>query len=264
MSLEQDITRVVEASEQLTATVDNKIEEINSTLGSVVSSTNSRVQSKLSEMDSLLNSYRNKQSHFRVTKNQALEANTDGSFPAHWSSGHYIVNARLVETVSNGVEPHLRTDLAREFLRAISSDYKYFAEDFNIWELEFLPNRGGENINVDAYLMYQYLRRPTQMTIAAVVKHIRGIVPEGFWCHGLKAGEEAKVCGIGLGAGGRNHYTHCHPYSRGRGLPPEQTGVIQVALPAAVTGDIPLDGKAWGQFAYLGDAAENAYDSINF
>ncbi|MBQ4836313.1 MULTISPECIES: hypothetical protein [Pseudoalteromonas] len=253
MSLEQDITRVVEATEGLTATVDNQITEIKQTLSSTVASTKTQVDAHLARADALLNSYEERQSHFRMSKNQALVANSAGTFPEAWASG-FVTKATLLEKVETGVETNQRTPLAREFLQAITSDTKWFAQNFNIWELEYAPNRGGENSHVDAYMMYQYCRRPTQMTVAAIVKHIRGVVPTGFWCTGLQANEPAKVCGAHYGAGGRNHYMHCHPYVPGKNLPADQTGVIQVALPAVVSGHVPLD-KAWSQFAYIGDAA---------
>ncbi|ESP95485.1 MULTISPECIES: hypothetical protein [Pseudoalteromonas] len=260
MSLEQDITRVVEATEGLTATVDNQITEIKQTLSSTVASTKTQVDAHLARADALLNSYEERQSHFRITKNQALKANAAGTFPLHWHGG-YVTKATLLEKVETGVEPEQRSALAREFLQAIGSDRKYFAQSFNIWELEYAPNRGGDRIGEYAYLMYQYLRLPTEMTVGAIVKHISGVVPDAHWCGGLKAGEAAKVCGTTYAHGGRNFYTHCHPYVRGANLPPEAKGVIQVALPAVVTGHVPLD-RAWGQFAYLGDAAEHAYDTV--
>ncbi|KZN45690.1 hypothetical protein [Pseudoalteromonas luteoviolacea] len=257
MSLEQDITRVVEATEGLTATVDNQISKITNKLSSAVAETKTKVDAHLASADALLNSYEERQSHFRITKNQALVANQAGTVPEAWSSG-FVTKATLLEKVETGVEATQRTPLAREFLQAINSDTKWFAQNFNIWELEYAPNQGGENSHVDAYLMYQYLRRPTHITFGAIVKHIRGVVPTGFWCTGLKAGEPAKVCGGQYGHSSRNHYTHCHPYVPGKNLPAEQKGVIQVALPAVVTGHVPID-KAWGQFAYIGDSA---YDVI--
>ncbi|KZN65730.1 hypothetical protein N473_11940 [Pseudoalteromonas luteoviolacea CPMOR-1] len=257
MSLEQDITRVVEATEGLTATVDNQISEITNKLNTAVAETKTKVDAHLASADALLNSYEERQSHFRTTKNQALVANTAGTFPLNWSSG-YVTKATLLEKVETDIDADQRTPLAREFLRAMDSDTKWFAQNFNIWELEFAPNRGGENSHVDAYLMYQYTRRATHVTVGAIVKHISGVVPHGMWCQGLQAGEPAKLCGTHYTHSQRNRYLHCHPYSAGKNLPADQKGVIQVALPAVVTGHVPLD-KAWGQFAYIGD---DAYDVV--
>ncbi|KAF7770053.1 hypothetical protein PCIT_a3002 [Pseudoalteromonas citrea] len=255
MALEQDIAKLIEASNDLTTIVDNKIQDIDSK----VLSAKSTVDGYISQVNNYIDSARDKQSHFRVTKNQALIPNADSTFPLNWSGG-FVKSAKVVETVTTGVEVDQRSALAREFLQAISSDTKYFAGSFKIWELEYYPNRRGDNIGTAAYLMFQYLRRPTTMTVGAVVKHIKGVVPNGFWCQGLEANQPAKICGGSMAHGGRNHYTHCHPYVNGAGKPETETGIIQVALPAVVTGDVDLTKKQWGQFAYLGDADQPAYN----
>lgn len=255
MALEQDIAKLIEASNDLTTIVDNKIQDIDSK----VLSAKSTVDGYINQVNSYIDSARDKQSHFRLTKNQALIPNADSTFPLSWSGG-FVKNAKLIETVSSGVLPEQRSALAREFLQAINSDTQHFAKSFNIWELEYAPNRGGENAHRYAFLMYQYFRKPTYVTTASVVKHIKGIVPDHWWCHGLKAGEPAKLCGLTLNVSTRNSYSHCHPYVRGEGKPETETGIIQVALPAVVTGDVDLTKKQWGQFAYLGDADQPAYN----
>ncbi|BBN81957.1 hypothetical protein PA25_19420 [Pseudoalteromonas sp. A25] len=256
MALEQDIANLVGKAEELTTVVENKISDIDSK----VAQSKTKVDGYINQVNNYINSARDKQSHFRLTKNQALIANDEGSFPKYWSGG-FVKSAKLIETVTTGVEPEQRSALAREFLQAINSDRKYFANSFKIWELEYYPNRRGENVNLYAYLMYQYFRAPTHMTIAGIVKHIKGVVPDNWWCHGLKAGEPAKLCGHTYGVDTlRNAYSHCHPYVRGEGKPETETGIIQVALPAVVTGDVDLSKGQWGQFPYLGDADQNAYD----
>ncbi|WP_462150857.1 hypothetical protein [Pseudoalteromonas xiamenensis] len=255
MALEQDIANLIDASNNLTTIVDNKIQSIDAR----VLEARKQVDGYINQVNGFINTNRAKQAHIRLTANQALIPNPEKTFPLHWSSG-YVKSAKLIETVSTGVEAAERSPLAREFLRAISSDTKYFAGSFHIWELEYSPNRGGEQKELDAYLMYQYFRRPTDVTIGAIVKHIKGLVPKSWWCEGLRANEEAKLCGVFLPAGSRNSYSHCHPYVSGKGLPETETGIIQVALPAVVMGDIPLDSKSWGQFAYLGSADLAAFD----
>ncbi|CAH9057600.1 hypothetical protein PSECIP111854_02031 [Pseudoalteromonas sp. CIP111854] len=256
MALEQDIATLVGKAEDLTTMVDNKIQNIDAK----VAQSKVKVDGYIDQVNNYINSARDKQSHFRVTKNQALIPNDEETFPKFWQAG-FLKSAKVVETVITGTETEQRSALAREFLQAINSDRKYFAGNFKIWELEYYPNRRGEHSNQYAYLMYQYFRVPTYMTIAAVVKHIKGVVPDNWWCHGLAAGEPAKLCGHTYGVGAtRNVYSHCHPYVRGEGKPETETGIIQVALPAVVTGDVDLSKKQWGQFPYLGDADQNAYD----
>lgn len=255
MALEQDIAKLIEASNDLTTIVDNKIQDIDSK----VLSAKSTVDGYISQVNSYIDSARDKQSHFRLTKNQALIPNADSTFPLSWSGG-FVKSAKVVETVTTNVLPEQRSALAREFLQAINSDRQHFAGSFKIWELEYYPNRRGENQGLSAYLMYQYSRRTTVSTVAAIVKHIKGVVPNGLWCQGLEAGQPAKLCGQFIGHSGRNHYTHCHPHVNGAGKPETETGIIQVALPAVVTGDVDLTKKQWGQFAYLGDADQPAYN----
>ncbi|OHU87812.1 MULTISPECIES: hypothetical protein [Pseudoalteromonas] len=257
MALEQDIAKLIEASNDLTTVVDNKIVDIDAK----VEQSKTKVDGYINQVNNYINSARDKQSHFRLTKNQALIPNDEGTFPKYWSGG-FVKSAKVIETVTTGVEPEQRSALAREFLQAINSDHKYFANSFKIWELEYYPNRRGDNSHVFSYLMYQYFRFSSYTTIAAVVKHVKGLVPSKFWCHGLKAGEPAKLCGLNYGVSStRNHYSHCHPYVEGgEGKPETETGIIQVALPAVVTGDVDLSTGQWGQFPYLGDADQNAYD----
>ncbi|MBQ4851007.1 hypothetical protein [Pseudoalteromonas sp. MMG012] len=255
MALEQDIAKLIEASNDLTSIVDNKIQDIDNK----VLSAKSTVDGYINQVNNYIDSTRGKQSHFRLTKNQALLPNSDSTFPLNWSGG-FVKSAKVVETVVTGSLPEQRSALAREFLQAINSDRQHFAGSFKIWEFEYYPNRRGENQGQAAYLMYQYSRRTTVSTAAAIVKHIKGVVPNGYWCQGLEANQPAKLCGQLLSHSGRNSYTHCHPYVNGMGKPETETGIIQVALPAVVTGDVDLTNKEWGQFAYLGDADQPAYN----
>ncbi|MCF2910089.1 hypothetical protein L1285_17380 [Pseudoalteromonas sp. DL2-H2.2] len=262
MALEQDIANLVAASETLTSTVDNKIQSIDSALSAAISASQSKTDQHLAKVDTALSKYLDTQSHFRVSRNQALVPDNKGEFPAYWDSGN-LKRATLLETVQTHQKADTRSELAREFLRAVNSDTQYFAGNFNIWELEYYPYR---EVTVDnqtrktyAYLMYQYFRRPTHMTVAAVVKHIRGIVPTGSWCQGLRANEPAKICGGELAPDGRNKYSHCVPTAHGMTLDSSETLVIQVALPAVVTGKVQLD-SGWGQFPHVGHKDLSAYD----
>ncbi len=252
MALEQDIAELVTASNNLTEIVDDKIQQINQ----VTEQTQAELKAKI---DSFIAASRDKQSHFRLTRNQVLTPNTASTMPEFWSGG-FVKTAKLIETVTTDVVANQRTPLAREFLQAINSDRQYFAGSFNIWELEYYPNQRGDDINSNAYIMYQYFRSSNYYTVGAIVKHIKGIVPNSFWCHGLEANKPAKLCGYNASLGGRNFYSLCHPYVPGGGRPETETGIIQVALPAVVTGDVDLSNGDWGQFAYLGSADAPAID----
>ena len=233
--------------EQLDLTKDQVIQDSNNKMAEV----DGRADQASQRVDDYVASARGEQAHFRLTKNQVLDPNGAGTFPANWLGG-FVKSARLVDTVSTGVPTGDRSSVAREFLQAINSDKQHFAGHFRIWELECYPNRRGDNANVYAFIFYQYARVFGRTTVAAIVKHISGVVPDGLWCAGLQAGQPAKVCGTHIGVN-RNSYTHIHPYIRGEGLPETETSIIQVALPAAVSGHVDFSEGKWGQFPYLGD-----------
>jgi len=259
MSIEQSLTQLQQVNAELHQGVNALTQEVTSKIGEIDSKLSQTTSEAKQKVDSYIALSRDKQSHYRITKNQALIPNDASTMPKFWSQG-FVKSAKLIETVTTGTEPEQRSDLAREFLRAINSDRKYFANSFKIWELEYYPNRRGDDINNYAYLMYQYFRTSNYITVAAIVKHIKGVVPDSWWCGGLEANQQAKVCGSHSSMGGRNFYSHCHPYVRGAGKAETETGIIQVALPAVVTGDVDLTGGDWGQFAYLGDADQPAFD----
>ena len=232
-----------------------KLNEFNNQKTSALNDLANRANAVIAKVESELSAYVNKQSHIRVTKNQALLPNEGGSFPLGWSSG-YIKRATKLETVKSGVMPDQRSELAQEFLNAINSNRQYFAGSFDIWEIEINPYRIKDGQKADSFFMYQFLRRSQTLTIAAVVKHISGAVPTGFYCSGLEANQPAKLCGTSIGVStNRNHYTHIHPMVKGTDKAENETTVIQIALPAAVTGFVDLTHGAWGQFPYIGDQA---------
>lgn len=229
------------------------LNEFNSQKSAALNSFDQQGKVKIAEVDNSLSQYVDAQSHVRLTKNQALRANDAGTFPVSWASG-YVTRAERIERVSTGIEPSERSPLAQEFLSAINSNGKYFAGSFDIWELEIEPHR--HDGTTYSYAMYQHFRKSCAVTAAAIVKHISGVVPDGFWCHGLRANEPAKVCGRTFHVGtNRNSYSNCHPYVRGVGQ--DEKTIIQVALPAVVTGEVDISKGAWGQFPYIG---EQAYD----
>ena len=228
-----------------------KLSEFNNQKTSALNDLANRANAVIAKVESQLSTFVDAQSHVRLTKNQALRPNDANTFPANWSSG-YVIRAEKIERVATGVEIVERSALAQEFLSAINSNSKYFAGSFDIWELEIEPHR--DSGTRSAFAMYQYYRAPSTVTVAAIVKHISGVVPVSHWCHGLKANEPAKLCGYTRKIGtSRNHYSHCHPMVNGTGQ--NEKTIIQVALPAVVTGEVDLSKGAWGQFPYIGDQA---------
>ena len=240
----------------LNAFADEKsqsLTEFNSQKNAALNSFDQQGKAKIAEVDKHLSLSRDAQSHFRVSKNQILKSTVAGNLPDGWYSGA-LVRAEVVEKVVNGVEPAERSQLAQEFLEAINCNQKFFASSFDIWELEIEAPESVDSIS--NYFFYQRYYAPSTLTIGAIVKHLSGPVPYGEWCNNLEAGQPAKLCGYRRMVGtNRNHYSHCHPRLLADGS--GQNAVIQVALPAVVTGDVDLTKGAWGQFPFIGEQAYN-------
>lgn len=249
MSLEQEIAGLSKSTRDLQGTVLEQLPKIDEALAGQ----ERRVGEMRADVDGYIASARGEQSHFRLTKNQKLIPNAAGDFPAHWVRG-YIKSARVAETVKTGVDPHSRSELAREFLRAVKSDAKYFAGSFDIWELELRPHRN-DAAKTQSYGLYQYFRFAGDCTAGAIVKHVSGVVPHAWFYNGLKAGEVAKVCTMHMNwgsAGYRNSYSHCHGYvNNPTGDYETDTTTVLIALPAIVSGRVP-EGTGWGQFPLIG------------
>lgn len=223
-----------------------KLSEFNNQKTSALNDLANRADAVIANVEAHLSASIDRQTHIRLTKNQALHSNPEGNFPLNWANGT-VIRAELVETVATGVEPEQRSALAQEFLSAINSNQKYFNRAFNIWEIEVAPATGDKTTT---HLPWQNIAISQTYTVAAIVKHISGSVPWGNYCTGLEAGEPAKLCGqVRSVSSNRNSYVNTHPYV---GRASENT-VVQIALPAAVTGQVDLSKAAWGQFPYIGD-----------
>lgn len=232
-----------------------EVKNLNATVNGKIAQIDAKVAAKEKEIDGYMENARHEQTHIRLSRNQRLSRT--GNNIQNWTMG-FTKKWTFLETVSSGVDPKSRTTRAREFLKAISMDVRHFTpSSFHIWELEFYPNRRGSNSHIAAYGMFQHIHARQYISVGAIVKHIKGVVPKDQWCYGLKAGEHAKLCiqhfdlrkGIG--------YTHIHAHVPGENLSESQTSVIQVALPAAVTGYIDPAEKYWGEFPLIGTSYIN-------
>ncbi|TMP84179.1 hypothetical protein CWB73_00495 [Pseudoalteromonas phenolica] len=235
-----------------------KLSEFNNQKTSALNDLANRANAVIESVESHLAESQDQQTHMRLTKNQALIPSPDGSFPLHWTKGH-IKAAKIIETVESGTPVNERSHTAREFLSAINCDVQYFAGRFHIWELEINPHRvnsGGQQL--ESYFLYQSVRYSSAITMAAVVKHISGVIPSRFFCEELQANAPAKLCGVNIGIGStRNSYLNTTSQVHGQHVPLSETTVIQIALPAVVTGNVDIKQGAWGQFPFIG---EQAYD----
>lgn len=262
MTAESALNQVLEETRAQTELVSQAYQGIVKAKAEAIAEMQSATAEMRGDVDGYIAGARAEQSHFRLTKNQALIPNADSSSPAHWVTG-FIKSARIVETVKSGVEPQNRSEIAREFLSAINSDRQYFAGRFNIWEIEQRPHINNE-AKTYAYGFYQYFRMAGNCTAGAIVKHVSGPVPYGWFYTGLGSGEAAKVCTFHITwgeTGIRNQYSYCQGYVKNpTGDYETDTTKVLIALPAVVSGHVPV-GTGWGQFPYVG-ATDNEGERV--
>lgn len=245
-SIEEQLAQLQQANAQLLAAVNAQTAEVGAKMGAI----DGRVSAAEQQVDDYVANAASNQGHLRLTRNQRLVANAGGTFWDGWSSGS-LVSARVLETVVPGVPPADRSARAREFLQAVNSDVSHVSGTFEIWEIEIAAPAG-----TTRYLPYQQIQPAGTHTAGAIVKHISGPVPTGWWCNELAAGEAAKLCLSHANYGeisARNVYTFTHPALAGNDT---QNCFLEVALPAVVNGYVP-PGSGWGLFPKIPD---NAYE----
>lgn len=185
--------------------------------------------------------------HLRLSRNQALEPNSDGSFPKNWAGGG-IYWAAVEEIVHNGADPATRSALAQEFLNAINSNYDYLGSSFWIWRMKAkIPTGATRQIG-----FYQGVNTSSgESTIGCVIKPISGPLPVGAMFSGTKpapAGAQLILNRNVTWSGGRHHsYSMMHGFFDGN---PGDELEFLIALPGIVTGYVP-DGDGWGNFPYV-------------
>lgn len=197
--------------------------------------------------------------HGRVTHNQKLQPNAEKSFPLFWALGH-VKSAEIFEHVTSGTPMNDRSPTVREFLRAMKADRTHFWDSFYIWRVTLKDNPDGSS-----YGLYQAYPIFGEMTMRAIVKHESGKVPTRMFCHGLKAGEPAKLCGERIYENPSKNLKDTMGYSHTTWrVEKEDHGesTILIALPAVVSGHVP-EG-IWGKFpSVIGDGStigQRAYD----
>ena len=217
------------SSNNLTTVVDGKIQNIDQRV-------DQRVDQSQVQVDGFISNARKEFPFYRITKNQLLTGTT-GSVPSHWSSGGGT-SFTLVQSVNTGTLWENRTAEEQALLTAIGrSGVQHFLRNFNIWKMEW-------STPTPSHTMYQQVNLSTITTVAAMVKLLSGSL-SGHWAQGAVL-NEWKLTGSHYGRTNLA-YTHCHPY---RGSP---TGSILFALPACVTGHVPIEDGVWGEFPYIGD-----------
>ncbi len=113
---------------------------------------------------------------------------------------------------------------------------KYIYRDLNIWRMDWV-------LTDHTYTMYQQVNAALSITEAAMTKLLSGSI-NGHWANG--ATNEWKLTGTHYGLVS-HRYSHIHPYRQ------SATGSMLFALPAAISGHLPLNASLWGTFPYIGD-----------
>ncbi|NVH51878.1 hypothetical protein HU985_13330 [Photobacterium damselae subsp. damselae] len=226
MGLEQQISSLVQASENLTSAVNNKIGEIDQHLSNLTN----QIQGEMNNLKSML-------PRIIITKNQVLKVNEGERFPSGFSV-HSDISMELYKTVS--ADPSTRQSDVISLLTEIERDLgfdirktEYYRQQFNIYKLKwtqgttwlaFPQSADGVGLN-DAIPLGSFL------TIGAFVKVISGSV-RGAWGEGAVEGKW-RFTGHRTGTGSAfGSYTHLHPMRN------TSSGELLVALPAAITGFI--------------------------
>ncbi|HEB4994547.1 TPA: hypothetical protein R0E73_003830 [Aeromonas hydrophila subsp. hydrophila] len=238
MSLEAQIAALVQASNNLTGAVNNKIGEIDAHL-----------EKSTAEINKQLEQTKFMLPRTAITKNQLLSIPSGQSLPASFSI-HSAVTCTLYKTIPMG--PGSRDPSVIALLQEIERDTganmrvsEFYRNDFNIIKLSWNSNGGRDFLafphSVDSATTPS-IPVNSYLTIGALVKVLSGSVEES-WCAGAKLGKwafcKAKYDPWGFGA-----YVHLHPYRT------SQSGEVLIALPAAITGHI--------------ETLENWFPNINF
>ncbi|MCG6428402.1 hypothetical protein [Vibrio parahaemolyticus] len=237
MSLEQQISNLVQASNNLTGAVNNKMGEIDQ-----------RVDNAEQEYQALINGIRSDFPFYRLTKNQELKIN--GSLvvgskgtPDGWANRDSAVHeCEIVAYTETGKEPDQKSLIVQDMYRDIKNYIpKHNQPDFAVLRVSTKAEAPPDSINKFFSIYQGPLPSGVPMTFGAWIKVEKGDVRflssnsgdqvpnDGRWHEIIRHYE--------MSAGGANYTFGPHLY-----LEPGASCLI--ALPAVVVGKIP-QGK-WG------------------
>ncbi|MFT4925634.1 MAG: hypothetical protein ACI8WB_001727 [Phenylobacterium sp.] len=228
MSFEQDIAAQITASDTLTSVVGGKVTDIST-----------RIWDKEEEVRGFVIENREQPAWMRISKNQRL-LGTDQSIPDFWESAGGITYT-LVHTVGADTAWVDRPEIEQEILAAMG---RHGAGNihlsFNIWRMDWA------NMVGSAHTFFQRHNTASATTVAAYTKLLSGEIAYN-WAHG--ATSEWKLTGTYFPQNSNGHLV-THPMRR------TPDGSMLFALPAAVSGNVPLDDNIWGLFPYIGDTPD--------
>ncbi|MFT4925644.1 MAG: hypothetical protein ACI8WB_001737 [Phenylobacterium sp.] len=226
MAIEQDIAQKVAVNDNLTVTLNNKLNEIDT-----------RVAQAKAAIDAASDLALKNSFPYRLSRNQRLLL-TAGTVPDFWSSGAGITYTQMqtIEIVTPWVD---RTELEKELLVAMGRDglgYSYVS--FNIWRMQW------STLDVaDRSTLFQQVNASTAVTVAAMTKLISGTVT-GHWAEGITT--QWSLTGQHFPPN-EHGYIHMNPHRH------STSGELLFALPAVIAGEKALVARDWWTFPYIGD-----------
>lgn len=231
MAVEQDLAAVVEAANALTATVDNKIQDIDQ-----------KVNEKTGELDQYLLNARMEYPFFRLTKNQ-FGTVTNGILDHYATNGLFSITFSDYRTLYTGTVWEERDAEERDILTAMGlAGQQYFSPDIKVTRMRWSgcdAHLGGPY----RHTFNQHVPFANVMTCASYAKLLSGGL-EGLGFAGIT--KEWGLCGTHIG-GGAGSYTHNHPYAT------TPSGEVLFIWYASVSGLVPLDrtNPRWGFYPYV-------------
>lgn len=228
MSLEAQIAALVQASNNLTSAVNNKIGEIDAHLEKSTGEINQQLEQTKFMLPRIC-----------ITKNQVLNADEVGQLPKFFSV-HHEVSCSLYKSIppapANRDASHIA--LLQEIEREVGADLRInenYRDGFNIYKLSWAANAAPASgwlafpHSVDSSTN-PFISLNTFLTVGSLVKVLSGSVG-GAWATGARLGQWT-FCNYLLSPQGFGVYINLHPMRN------SQSGELLVALPAAITGHI--------------------------
>lgn len=224
MALEQELHALLQANDKVTGLVNGKVANIDN-----------RILSGQQNINDFITNGKREAPHYRLSKNQRLMG-TSGSVPNQWISGDNVTYT-LIQNVDVSTVWADRTAIEKELLTAMGRENeRYVYRDFNIWQMDWTSAS-------HTHTLYQTVNGSNHLTIAAMTKVLSGGIT-GYWAEG--ATNEWKLTGYHYNPT-IHRYHSIHPHRQ------TETGSMLFALPAAITGHLPLEAELWSIFAYIGD-----------
>ena len=241
MSLEQQVTALVSASNNLTSAVNGKIKEIDK-----------KTAENTAKVDSELKKIQTKLPRIVMTQNQILASADNSAFPDNFSIGAGVT-AEVFKFISGTPEGRdasqiaLLQEIERESGVSLNTR-NHYRQGFFIYKLSW-----SADANSSGWLAYprsadnpELANVPTNtfFTVGAFVKVLSGDLSHDAWGNGNVVGSW-KFCTSKFEPMNFGSYTHLHPYRR------SNAGEVLVFLPAAITGHID-NGENWFPNIVLG------------